>query len=213
MSEKRIAFLHTAAVHEPTFGGLMARLAPEVALTHLNDESLLADAMAGQEVTGRLEGRLKELAAVNPDLIVCSCSTLGGPAEAAGKALGLPVLRIDRAMAERAVAGGGRILVAACIESTIAPTVALLRDVANSPVDLETLVIAGAWDKFLAGDLTGYHETIAAGLRQAAPGASAVVLAQASMAPVVALCHDLAMPILSSPEIGVRRAIDLVTAG
>ena len=215
MSEKTIAFLHTAAVHQPTFGALMARLAPDIALRHLNDESLLADAMAGADVTARLEGRLQELAADRPDLIVCSCSTLGGPAETVGRALGLRVMRIDRAMAEQAVAGGGRILVAACIASTIEPTLALLRAVAERPPDIESLVIEGAWDRFLASDLAGYHGAIAAGLRAAAQGqgVEVVVLAQASMAPAAALCQDLGIPILSSPEIGVRRAIDLVAAG
>ena len=55
MSEKTIAFLHTAAVHHPAFGALMDRLAPDIALRHLNDESLLADAMAGADITARLE--------------------------------------------------------------------------------------------------------------------------------------------------------------
>ena len=216
----QIAFLHTAAVHEPTFAGLMARLAPAVPTHHLEDASLLADAMAAGAVTEaiarRLTARLHEAAATGAELIVCTCSTLGGAAEALGRAAGLRVLRIDRAMAEEAVARGRRILIAACLESTIAPTTELLREVAAARgmnPELRALVVEGAWARFEAGDLEGYHATIAQALRRAAGEADVIVLAQASMAPAAERCADLATPILSSPELGLRRALEILGAG
>lgn len=207
----RLAFLHTAEAHVATFGALVGRLAPGLTATHAVDASLLADAVARGGVTGDLVGRLERaLAASRAELVVCTCSTIGGAAEAAGRRLGLAVVRIDRAMAERAVAAADRILVAACLASTVAPTLALLDEVAagqgRRPV-LRSLVVAGAWDRFLAGDLGGYARAVADGLRSHVGDADLVVLAQASMAPAAALCADLGLPILSSPEPGVADAI------
>ncbi len=215
-----IAFLHTASVHEPTFAGLMARLAPAVPAHHLEDASLLADVMAAGAVTDaiarRLTARLHEAAGTGAELIVCTCSTIGGAAEALGRAAGLPVLRIDRAMAEQAVARGRRIVIAACLESTIGPTSELLRQVAAArgvEPELRMLVVEYAWARFEAGDLEGYHGTIAQALREAADEADVIVLAQASMAPAAERCAELATPILSSPELGLRRALEILGAG
>ena len=219
-----IAFLHTSDAHIPTFAGLMEKLAPELGVHHLVDAPLLADTMAVGEVTEeilrRMEGRLSEASATGAGLIVCTCSTLGGAAEELGQASGLPVLRIDRAMAERAVDLGSPILVAACVASTVGPTGALLAQVADergkTPV-IETVVLEGAWERFEAGDLEGYYNTIAEGLRAAVDGTgggpAVVVLAQASMAPAAERCRDIDVPVLSSPEMGVRCAIDLLAAG
>ncbi len=215
-----IAFLHTAQVHEPTFAGLMSSLAPDIPVCHIVDDSLLSDAMAAGEVTEdvrhRIGERLRQAAGRDVGLIICTCSTIGGVAETLDGALGIPVMRIDRAMAERAVELGPRIVVAACIESTIAPTTDLLAQVAGESgrrMTVTTLVIDGAWDKFLAGDLDGYHAAIADGLRDAAGEADVIVLAQASMAPAAERCNGLGTDILSSPELGVRRAVAMVVGG
>jgi hypothetical protein len=47
-------------------------------------------------------------------------------------------------------------------------------------------------------------------VRRLVPGPNVVVLAQASMAPASVNLKDLAVPVLSSPELGVRVAIDSV---
>lgn len=214
-----IAFLHTSEAHVPAFAALMDKFAPGFGVHHLVDASLLADAIAAgrvtDEIAARTEARLREAAGSGAGLTVCTCSTLGGAAELAGQAAGLPVLRIDRTMAERAVDLGGRILVAACVTSTVGPTTELLAQVAaergKTPA-VETLVIEGAWPLFEAGDSAGYYTAIAERLRAAKGTADVVVLAQASMAPAAERCGDYPAPILSSPEMGVRRAIDLLAS-
>ena len=209
-----LVLLHTAAAHQASFEALVTRLAPEVEVEHLVDDSLLADAMAAGSVTPdikeRLAGRLGEAGATGAAVILCTCSTLGGSAESLGQDAGLNVLRIDRAMAEKAVDEARTILVAACIETTLGPTMALLEGVAadreKSPT-LRPLLIEGAWTHFLAGDLPAYHQAIAESLRANMADAEVAVLAQASMAPAAALLKDLPQPILSSPELGLRQAL------
>src|SRR5689334_23368062 len=124
-----IGFLHTADVHVATFHALVTEWGHRD--VHLVDATLLADARergVDAALEERLAERLRELAGRGPDVIVCTCSTLSGYAERIPVAV--PVLRIDRPMAERAVAIGGRIAVVAAVESTLAPTRELLLECA-----------------------------------------------------------------------------------
>jgi Asp/Glu/hydantoin racemase len=201
-----IGFLHTAEVHVATFRGLVAELAPPgLDDLHLVDESLLADARRTGSAPG-LDGRLKELATAGADLIVCTCSTIGADAERAD--LSVPVMRLDRPMAEAAVAAGDRIAVVATVESTLEPTLALLRataDLAGRQVTLIASPCLSAWRHFEAGDISAYDEEIAAHVRTIAGDADVIVLAQAGMAGAAALLPGL--PVLTSPRTAVEAAL------
>ena len=210
-----ITFLHTAPAHVATFERLLAELAPDVPAQHIVDEQLLADARAAgitAELAERVAGRIGAARTDGAALLVCTCSTIGGCAE--GAAAGIAVLRIDRPMAERAVALGRRIVLAAALASTLAPTRSLLRDAAaraGREVELIELLCGEAWPHFERGDLPAYYAEIARQLR-AAPPADAIVLAQASMAGAAELCADLPTPILSSPRLGLEAALELYRA-
>lgn len=210
-----ITFLHTSPAHIATFDRLLAELAPGLTARHVVHEQLLADARASGITAGlaaRVAAQIDAAQAEGAALLICTCSTIGGCAEQAAR--GLPVLRIDRPMAERAVALGGRVIVAAALASTLAPTRLLLQDAAaraGAAVELIELLCAEAWPHFERGDLPAYHAAIAAELR-AAPAADVIVLAQASMAGAAALCADLPTPILSSPRLGLEAALAIYRA-
>jgi hypothetical protein len=119
-------------------------------------------------------------------------------------------MRIDRPMAERAVALGRRILIAAALESTFEPTRGLVEDAARAAgrkIRTSDLLCNGAWAHFARGDSEGYHRAIAQALCQKARDADVVILAQASMAPAAALCMGLGVPVLSSPRLGLAQAL------
>lgn len=209
-----LTFLHTSPVHVATFDRLLAELGPDIPARHIVDESLLDEARAAGAITPALEQRVAEtvLEAAGQDaaVILCTCSTIGGCAEQANRLTGRPVMRVDRAMAERAVELGRRIIVAAALASTIGPTRELILDAARrsgKEVELVELLCEPAWAKFERGEQAGYLEEIAAGLRRAATEGDVIVLAQASMAGAAALCADLPIPILSSPRLGLEAAI------
>jgi len=208
-----IGFLHTAAVHVPVFRSLRAELAPGWEDLHVVDPGLLAGARAHGITDGlvtRLDARLHELADAGADLIVCTCSTLGGHAEALTADTGVPVLRADRPMAEAAVAEGSRIAVVVTVESTLRPTAGLLREAAaqaGREISLIETTCPAAWPLFERGDHDGYAREIAARAREAADGADVVVLAQASMTAAAALLTDLRIPVLTSPRTAVARAV------
>ena len=129
---------------------------------------------------------------------------------------GFVPLRIDRAMADRAVTLGPRVLVLAALDSTLAPTRQLLDSScarANVSIEARYLVVAGAWAHFLADDYPAYHAAIARQIVAEAPNADVIVLAQASMAPAAELAGGVAIEVLSSPRLGVQHAVRCLHAG
>ncbi len=211
---RHIAFLHTSPVHVETFQRLVQSADPAVEVEHFVDEALLADAQrlgpTDPAIVQRVQAAMVNAAARGAAIVVCTCSTIGGSAERAPAGPGFAVARIDRAMADRAVALGPRVLVVAALESTLEPTAELIRESAaalQTGVALEQLFIPHAWAHFLSGDRTAYVQAVAAAVRAASAGAEVVVLAQASMATAVGLLKDLDVQVLASPALGVQSAL------
>jgi hypothetical protein len=208
-----LTFLHTAAALAPSFDAIVSEIAPDVPVRHLIAGDLLDTARAegADSHTTRAQVRDAVLHAVSggAGVVLCTCSTIGDPAERAAADTDATVMRVDRPMAERAVEAGGGILVVATLESTLGPTTDLLRKVASAAgreATISTLLADAAWAKFSVGDLPGYYAEIANAVR-AADDTDAVVLAQGSMAPAAELCDGVVPPVLSSPRSGVEAAV------
>lgn len=209
-----IGLLHTSEAHVERFAALFEEILPEATLLHLVREDLLVNAQLAGGLTPEIEASTKDslgdLAERGAAALLCTCSTLGPAVEAA--ALELPVVRVDRPMAEAAVAAGVRILVVAVLETTLVPTQALLEDAAaraGRSVSLELLALPEAWEAFEAGDQEAYERQIAEAVRSRAEGFDVVVLAQASMAGAAEALSDLDTPVLSSPRLAVERTAEL----
>lgn len=211
-----VAFLHTADVHVATFRRLLREVAPGAMDVHLVDAELLSDARrdgVDAGIEARVLARLRELNVREPDAIVCTCSTLSGSAERLAQEIETPVVRIDRPMAESAVANGGRVALVVAVASTLGPTRQLFEECAANAGSTATLIEApclDAWELFEAGDHAGYLDRVAQHVR--ALDVDVVVLAQASMAPAADLVGDLSIPVLSSPRLAVVRAVELADA-
>ncbi|MET8542567.1 hypothetical protein ABZW03_18200 [Kitasatospora sp. NPDC004799] len=98
----------------------------------------------------------------------------------------------------------------AALPGTVRPTTALLEEEAarsGRPVTLTPVVVDGAWDRFEAGDRTGYLAAVATAV-DAAADTDVVVLAQASMADAASRATT-AVPVLSSPARGLHAAAHL----
>ncbi len=136
---------------------------------------------------------------------------LAGLPERLSEAVGVPIVRVDRPMAELAVNSGSRIAVVAVLQSTMLPTVTLLREVAehqgHTPA-IDEVLLPEAWPLFEAGDSIGYAKAIAAAVDSLESRADIVVLAQASMAIAVPQC-ETTVPVLSSPRSAVEAAVAL----
>ncbi|MFJ7625217.1 aspartate/glutamate racemase family protein [Streptomyces sp. NPDC097595] len=205
-----LALLHTSPVHVPVFDALRDADHPGTALRHVVREELLATAAAlGPEaVADEVEAVVADLAAEGADAVLCTCSTIGAVAEAAGVAVGVPVLRVDRPMAAAAVRAG-RITVLAALASTLEPTRALLTEEAAGAglpgADVRTVLVDGAWERFTAGDNDGFLDLVAASA-DAVRDADVIVLAQGSMAGAAGRTTTR-IPVLSSPRPGLAAAV------
>lgn len=213
-AEPAIGFLHTSELHVGTFDRLVAERSPGRRTISLVAEDLLATARtAGLDdvsLARAVVAALGDLEARGATVILCTCSTIAGLAERLGGAR-VPVVRVDRPMAELAVGAGPRIGVIAALDSTVEPTVGLLHDVAAAAgveVTVDVRIVEGAWAWFEAGDLGGYHAAIAGACVSAGVTNDVIVLAQASMAGAVEhLDGHFPIPVLSSPG----PAVDLVS--
>ncbi|WP_152362324.1 aspartate/glutamate racemase family protein [Microlunatus speluncae] len=211
----RVAFIHTGAVVIPTFAELANNHLPGVEVQHLLDDKIVADLGLGAE-SSRIADRLAALgraaAAAGSSAVIFSCSSISGYAEELERQLGLPVLRIDEAMADRAVGAGARIAVIATLPTTVRPTAALLRERAERAgrtVELTELVVDGAFAAVSSGDRTTHDRLVGAAITAAAESHDVIVLAQASMAGAAGAV-SVGVEVLTSPELGMRRAAEVL---
>lgn len=209
-----VAFLHTSPVHVPTFAALVERIQPGTRAVHFVDEALLHDARVqghdAPDLVRRVHEAMHAAASSGAPTVVCTCSTIGAAAEATPTHGRFSPKRIDRAMADAAARSGPKVLVVAALRSTLAPTSALVRDSAQRmglQVEISEHLVPGAWSHFERGDVDAYCAEIESAVRQLLPGPDVVVLAQASMAPAAAMLQGSAVPVLCSPELGVRDAL------
>ena len=208
-----LTLLHTSPIHIATFDRLLMALAPDVPVRHIVREALLSDARANGLSPGLMAriGDEVRAAASGTSVVLCTCSTIGACAEQAGAcADGVPVLRVDRPMAARAVSLGGTVVIAAALASALAPARALVMGEAGragKPIAIVEVLCDGAWALFEAGDDAGYIAALLPHVRRAATLGDVVVLAQASMSAAVDVLGATAVPVLSSPRLGLEAAV------
>jgi hypothetical protein len=208
-----LAFLHTLASNVDAFTPLVAERRPDLRIRHAVADHLLNEARKTgmtPEIAREVQTLMADLASTGAPVVVCTCSTIGGAAEATDTGGRFVAMRIDRPMADRAVMLGPDVLVFAALASTFGPTRALLEDSArraNVPLRLEERLIESAWPYFERSDRDGYYQVIADALTTDLTEFGVVVLAQASMAPAADRCRNLTVPILSSPRLGVEAAL------
>jgi aspartate/glutamate racemase len=216
--QDELVFLHTMALHVPTFTGLAQDLAPGMAVRHVVNQSLLDNARElglTDDVRDSVQEAMRQAAGGGARVVVCTCSTVGGLAETMPAAGFLP-MRIDRAMADAAVRGGRRIAVLATLASTLEPTRELLVGSAQAAgVDPEyrDVLVQDAWAHFESGDRAAFLDSIVRAIHEASASADVIVLAQASMAAAADQAGDVGIPVLSSPALGARAAIAAAMAG
>lgn len=210
-----LALIHTSPTLTPMFTALCAAEMPEVQLWHMVDESLIKETVrAGhlkRSTMRRLLWMVESAVSAGADAVLITCSSIGPGVAFAQQLFETPVIRIDDAMAEEAVRSGKRIGVAATLQTTLEPTVALLREkaaAAGKEIEIIEALAHGAFEAVLSGNVETHDRLLTETLLQELQEVDLIVLAQASMARVVkALPQGLLRPaVLSSPELAVRRA-------
>jgi Asp/Glu/hydantoin racemase len=118
-------------------------------------------------------------------------------------------------MATKAVRTADRIGVAATLETTLQPTVGLLREKAaeeRHQVEILECLCKGAFEKVVAGDTAEHDRLVSEALLSLTQTVDLIVLAQASMARVLSRLPPgkMQVPVLSSPELAIEQARELL---
>ena len=209
---KRVFLVHPTPLALPPVDEAFKTLWREAQIVNLLDESLYADVGANGELTPGLYARVANLfrhcEASGADGILFSGSTFGPAVEEGRKGIKVPVLRIEEAMMDEAVARGGSILVVSTQKRAL-PVVRTTLDQsarrAGRTPEIRELWVAGARDALNAGD-SDKHDRLIAEQSAAAGNFDTIVLGMISMAPArTKMPPALAKKTLTSGECAVAR--------
>jgi Asp/Glu/hydantoin racemase len=211
---RKVGMVHSVASLVPVFNELASELLPGVEVIHLVDEGLLKDILASGQLTPSMARRFGLLASFaeesGAEVVMLTCSSLAPLVDEAKDMVKVPLLKVDEAMADKAVKLGERVGVIATAYTTLKPTSNLIKARAalqQKQVAVETVLCEGAFDALRRGDLETHDQTVKDRLNDLMGRVDVVVLAQASIARVAAQIpeEELRVPILSSPRLGVQR--------
>lgn len=208
---KTVVVVHTGPATLQPIKQQFEDLLPDVRVVNLMDDSLLNDAITAGHLTEAITGRIFSYMQLGQNMgaavLLNACSSVGEAASSARAAISVPIVKIDDAMAEDAVATGARIGVVATVRTTLEPTVRLIRTKAaaagRTPEIIEALA-EGGFEALLAGRAEEHDEIVRRTIQSLAGRVDVIVLAQASMARLVPALADLGVPVLSSPRSGVE---------
>ena len=167
-SGRKLVIIHTTPLTVESLKGLALSLMPGLEIVNLVDDSILPQLAANG---GRIEDvlvRWSEYARIaerlGADCILNACSSIGELCALVQPEIGVPIVRIDEAVAEFAVGTAARIGVAATLATTLEPTQRQLRakaEQAGKTVELVPVVASTAYELLLAGDKDGHDNELA----------------------------------------------------
>jgi Asp/Glu/hydantoin racemase len=157
--------------------------------------------------------------AAGADAILSLCSSLGPTIDVARKLVRIPVIKIDDAHTEKAAREADRIGVMATVATTLAPTVALIREKAaalNKPVEIQESLTAAAFAALMGGEKDRHDALVLDAARKLGPQVDLILFAQASMTRLAPAVQEAAgRPVLTSPRLAIeytKRVLDELKA-
>ncbi len=215
-----IFIVHTSFVSVEDLTALFREVAPEIEIRHIVDDSLLAEVIAHGRVTAAVKKRMKgyfyAAALAGADLIFNQCSSVGEAADAAGRGVRIPVVKVDTAMAEKACRLGTRIGVVATLVTTLGPTCRLVKRTARrlkKKISIKRCLVRGAFDVLVSGDRAKHNRMVIDAIRRLSASVDIVVCAQGSMVAILPELGKAAVPILTSMRLGVEDAAGRLAPG
>lgn len=215
-----VCFFHTGASLSGTFDELAAEYVPETEYYHAVDESVIDELLAVGELTPAIRNRICEQLSLaeraGADLILDTCSSTSPAVDVARQVVGVPIVKIDDPLAERAVELGEDVGLIATAGSTVGPSSELIERKAaeaGTTVDVTTALVDEAFEARTGGDVERHDRLVADRAAELADDSDVLVLAQASMAHLESGLEDsLDVPVLSSPELAMERLASRVAA-
>ncbi len=122
----KIASVHTGFPMAQRVSDAISALSDDCSFVNIADDNVLAQIRSDGCVTetsfNRVAALMKAAELSSPDLLLVTCSSIGGIADEYAKTASVPVLRIDEPMAAEAAAKGEKVVVVGTNQSTIGPS-------------------------------------------------------------------------------------------
>lgn len=211
--KKSIAIVQTSAVSSAELKALCEEIMPEVTVYQIIDDSLIKEVNANDGPTYGVKRRMynyyQQAESLGVDAILNQCSSVGEVADAIKPFISVPVVKVDEAMAEKAVSLGKKIAVVATVPTTVGPSVRLVEQKAREmgkEIEIETHLVKDAMMILIEkGDVETHNKMVLGEVEAAAESCDVVVLAQGSMTVLLPLLGHIQKPVLTSPRLGVER--------
>lgn len=215
---KTVVAVYTGQGLADPLKAVFQEMLPDCRLVNIIDDSLIGDVVKAGQVPPSVARRLvqyfhngEELGA---DIILNTCSSVGEVADNARGMIGIPIVKIDELMAEKAVEGFDRIAVIATLPTTLDPTMRLIAKKAKEAgkkIEVVNGLAEGAFDALVSGRPEEHDEILIRTALRVAEQADAIVLAQGSMARMEEkLSYATGKEIFSSPRFGVQQVKELL---
>ena len=182
-------------------------------LVNIIDDSLLDEVKKNGTLTPAILSRMCQYVQIAdklaPDLIFNQCSSVGEAFDLAKQCTSRKTLKIDEAMAEKAVALGMKIGVIATVASTMLPSCNLVKTKAEEvgkKVEVREYLVDGALDILMKEkNVEKHNQLVLDQIQKAAEENDVVVLAQGSMTSLLPYLDGIAKPVLTSPRLAIER--------
>lgn len=224
MKQRSICIVQTSQVSSAELKALCAEIMPDVKVYQIIDDSLIPEVNANGGPTTAVKRRMfdyyRNAQSLGVDLILNQCSSVSEVAEALKNFIDVPIVKIDEAMARKAVSLGRKIALVATVATTVGPSARLIEAMAKEvgkEIELDIHLVKDAMMILIEkGDVETHNRMVLGEVEAAAKENDVVVLAQGSMTVLLPLLTHIEKPVLSSPRLGVeyvKELLDRMDAG
>lgn len=215
---KKIVMIHTSTVSLNELKELVNEILPDTELVNIIDDSLLEEVKRNGGITPQIVSRMTSYVqcadSLKPDLIFNQCSSVGEAFDIAKQCTSIQTLKIDEAMAEKAVSLGEKIAVIATVASTMKPSCNLVKNKAmliNKPVEVKEYLVNGALDILMKEkNVQKHNELVLNEIQKACEECDVVVLAQGSMTAILPYLKETTKPVLTSPRLAIEKVKEML---
>lgn len=217
MAGKHVMILGTSTSNHQDIKNAFKALDPTIRVNLMTEDSLIEDVLANEGPTPTIIKRMCDYAAMaqeaGADLILNQCSSVSEVVDLYEKTVDIPVLKIDQAMAEKAVRMGKKIALITTNTTTVGPSKRLLERCAkeiDKEIEVVTCVVDGAMEVLFRGDVKGHNDMLRGTIENMDGKCDVIVLAQASMIAILPEIQHVKTPVLTSIPLAVERAVEMI---
>src|SRR6266516_2281146 len=215
---RTVGLIHAVIPAMPPLRAAFEAELPKVRVLNVLDEALLKEAERLGGISPALVRRMTGLVALHEaagaELALFTCNAYSPNVDQVRAQSSIPVLPIDDAMLETALATGRRLGVLATVAAGLEQqrqSIDRAAAAAGKQVEVEAVLRPDAFAALGAGDAATHDRILLEELERLAPKVDVILLAQASMAGLAEkIPPTLGVPVLSSPQLAVHKVKEML---